>query len=314
LLFSGGEPMIHPRFFDLVDKATALGLKLTISTNGTLITPEKAALLKAANVAYVGISLDGIGPIHDEFRRKEGAFDAAVRGFKNCHAVNQKTGLRLTLTRHNVENINQILDFIEDQEIQRVCFYHLVPAGRGSELQVLAPAEARGAIDTLIARVEAWHQQGVERELLTVTQPADGAYLLVRMENENHPNLAEARRLLAWNGGGANSSGRGIANIDTQGTVHPDQFWQDMILGNVKQMPFSRIWDGHNPASAEVLASIRSIGQLTLEQRQARMTGSCALCKWFQICGGGFRTRAAFANNGSLWGSDPGCYLHDAER
>jgi len=314
LLFSGGEPMIHPRFFDLVDKATALGLKLTISTNGTLITPEKAALLKAANVAYVGISLDGIGPIHDQFRRKEGAFDAAVRGFKNCHAVDQKTGLRLTLTRHNVENINQILDFIEDQEIQRVCFYHLVPAGRGSELQVLAPEEARGAIDTLIARVEAWHRQGVERELLTVTQPADGAYLLVRMRNENHPNLAEARRLLAWNGGGANSSGRGIANIDTQGTVHPDQFWQDVILGNVKQLPFSQIWEGRNPDSAEMLASIRSIGLLSLEQRQTRMTGPCADCQWFQICGGGFRTRAAFANDGNLWGSDPGCYLHDHER
>ncbi len=314
LLFSGGEPMIHPRFFDLVDKATSAGLKLTISTNGTLITPEKAALLKAANVAYVGISLDGIGPIHDTFRRKEGAFDAAVRGFKNCHAVQQKTGLRLTLTRHNVENINQILDFIEDQEIQRVCFYHLVPAGRGSELQVLAPAEARGAIDTLISRVETWNQQGVERELLTVTQPADGAYLLVRMENENHPNLAEARRLLEWNGGGANSSGRGIANIDTQGTVHPDQFWQDMILGNVKQMPFSQIWDGRNPASAEMLASIRSIGLLTPQERQTRMSGPCADCKWFQICGGGFRTRAAFSNDGDLWGSDPGCYLNAQER
>jgi len=314
LLFSGGEPMIHPHFFDLVDKSTALGLKLTISTNGTLITPEKAALLKAANVAYVGISLDGIGAIHDEFRRKEGAFDAAVRGFKNCHAVNQKTGLRLTLTRHNVENIDKILDFIEDQEIQRVCFYHLVPAGRGSELQVLQSEEARGAIDTLIARVEAWHKQGVERELLTVTQPADGAYLLVRMERENHPNLAEARRLLAWNGGGANSSGRGIANIDTQGTVHPDQFWQDVNLGNVKTMPFSQIWEGKNQESSEILASIRSIGLLTNDERQARMTGPCADCKWFSICGGGFRTRAAFCNDGNLWGSDPGCYLHDAER
>ncbi|MCX6877304.1 MAG: radical SAM protein [Verrucomicrobia bacterium] len=313
LLLSGGEPMIHPRFFELVDKASGLGLKLTISTNGTLITPEKAALLKAAKVAYVGISLDGIGPVHDEFRRKEGAFDAAVRGFKNCHAVNQKTGLRLTLTRHNVENIAQILDFIEDQEIQRVCFYHLVPAGRGSELQVLEPEEARHAIDTLIARVEAWHQQGIDRELLTVTQPADGAYLLVRMAREGHPNLAEARRLLEWNGGGANSSGRGIANIDTRGDVHPDQFWQDVLLGNVKQLPFSKIWQGGNQGSAELLETIRSIGLLSMEERQARMSGPCAECQWFQVCGGGFRTRAAFANYGNLWGSDPACYLRPDE-
>lgn len=314
LLLSGGEPMIHPRFFDLVRIASDAGLKLTISTNGTLITPEKAALLKAANVAYVGISLDGIGKIHDEFRRHVGAFDGAVRGFKNCHDVDQKTGLRLTLTRHNVQNINQILDFIEDKEIQRVCFYHLVPAGRGSEMQVLGADEARAAIDTMISRVESWHEQGVDRELLTVTQPADGAHLLVRMENEGHPNLEEARRLLSWNGGGANSSGRGIANIDTQGNVHPDQFWQDITLGNVKKQPFSQIWDGKNPASAEILSSIRSIGLLTPEERQARMSGPCADCKWFGICGGGFRTRAYFANDGDLWGSDPGCYLRPEER
>lgn len=314
LLFSGGEPLIHPHFFDLVDLATEHGLKLTISTNGTLITPEKAAKLKAANVAYVGISLDGIGAVHDHFRGKEGAFDAAVRGFRHCHEVGQKTGLRLTLTRHNVENIERILDFIEEQEIQRVCFYHLVPAGRGSELQVLEPGAARHAIDTLIARVEDWHGRGLDRELLTVTQPADGAYLLLRMERENHPNLEQARRLLGWNGGGANSSGRGIANIDTQGNVHPDQFWQDIILGNVKRMPFSQIWEGQHPASAETLAQIRSIGLLSQEERQARMSGPCADCKWFNICGGGFRTRAAFCNHGDFWGSDPGCYLNDSER
>lgn len=312
LLLSGGEPLIHPRFFDLVDLASSQGLKLTISTNGTLITPEKAARLKAANVAYVGISLDGIGGVHDRFRGKEGAFDAAVRGFRNCHDIGQKTGLRLTLTRHNVENIERILDFIEEQQIQRVCFYHLVPAGRGAELQVLDPAAARGAIDTLIARVEAWHAQGIDREVLTVTQPADGAYLLVRMEREHHPNLEQARRLLGWNGGGANSSGRGIANIDTQGNVHPDQFWQDVILGNVKRMPFSEIWEGGNEHSATILDEIRSVGSLTAEERRQRMRGRCSGCQWFNICGGGFRTRAAFAN-GDLWGSDPGCYLTETE-
>ncbi len=314
LLLSGGEPLVHPRFFDLVEKASSAGLKLTISTNGTLITPEKAALLKKANVAYVGISLDGIGKIHDEFRRKEGAFDAAVRGFRACHEVGQKTGLRLTLTRHNVENIERILDFIEEEQIQRVCFYHLVPAGRGASLQVLTPDESRHALDTLIARVEAWGRQGVNRELLTVAQPADGAYLLLRMQRESHPNFDEARRLLSWNGGGANSSGRGIANIDTQGNVHPDQFWQDITLGNVKFQPFSQIWDGQNAASADTLGDIRSIGTLTQEQRQARMVGPCANCRWFKICGGGFRTRAAYGNGGTLWGSDPGCYLNDQER
>lgn len=313
LLFSGGEPLIHSRFFDLVDFSSENGLKLTISTNGTLITPEKAARLKAAEVAYVGISLDGIGEIHDEFRGKKGAFDAAVRGFKHCEEVGQKTGLRMTLTRHNVENIERILDFIEEQEIQRVCFYHLVPAGRGAELQVLEPAAIRRAIDTIIARVALWHSRGETREVLTVTQPADGAYLLNRMENENHHNLLQARQLLGWNGGGAFSSGRAVSNIDTQGNVHPDQFWQDVQLGNVKQTPFSEIWDGQYAPSAAQLEEIRSVGILNREQRKTLMNGRCGSCRWFDVCGGGFRTRAAFANGGDMWGSDPACYLSDKE-
>ncbi len=312
LLFSGGEPLIHPRFFDLVETATEAGLKLTISTNGTLIDAEKAARLKAANVAYVGISLDGIGAIHDEFRGKEGAFKAAVHGFRHCEEVGQKTGLRMTLTRHNVANLERILDFIEEQNIQRTCFYHLVPAGRGSELQVLDPSESRRALDTLIARVERWRDRGIDREVLTVTQPADGAYLLHRMERENHPQLDQARQLLRWNGGGANSSGRAVANIDTQGDVHPDQFWQNMQLGNVKTTPFSEIWEGRYSPSAPLLEEIRSVGLLDERSRQALMHGKCASCRWFNICGGGFRTRAAFAN-GDLWGSDPACYLTEEE-
>ena len=138
--------------------------------------------------------------------------------------------------------------------------------------------------------------------------------MLLRMEQENHPNLEEARRLLSWNGGGANSSGRGIANIHTQGNVHPDQFWQDILLGNVKRQPFSEIWEGQNKTSAETLHDIRSIGTLSQTERQARMVGPCASCRWFSISGGGFRTRAAYGEHGGLWSSDPGCCLNEAQR
>lgn len=312
LLLSGGEPMIHPRFFDLIDYARSRGLKLTLSTNGTLIDREKAELLKAAEVAYVGISLDGIGEVHDRFRGKQGAFKAAVEGFAACHDVGQKTGLRLTLTRHTVSDIERIMDFIEQENIQRVCFYHLVPSGRGGALQILRPEESRHALDTLIARVDQWNRAGVRREVLTVTQPADGPYLLLRMQREKHPGLEAAHRLLKWNGGGNNSSGRGLANIDTQGNVHPDQFWQSVTLGNVKRTPFSTIWEEGNPASAEELREIRSVGKLDNPTRRMLMQGRCADCRWFSICGGGFRTRAA-TECGNIWGSDPGCYLSNAE-
>lgn len=310
LLLSGGEPLLHPRLPDILERATTKGLKVTISTNGTRITPDYARLFKQLGVAYVGISLDGIGEIHDQFRGVKGAFEGAIRGFRLCEDAGQKTGLRLTLTRNNVQSMEQILDFIEAQNIQRVCFYHLVPTGRGVDVASLKPEEARAAMDMLIARAEAWHAGGQTRELLTVTQPADGIYLLLRQLREGNPLAAQTLRLLQWNGGGANSSGRGIANIDTQGNIHPDQFWQGVTLGNVKTERFSTVWEAAHAPSAARLAELR--GSDDPAERQKKLTGRCATCKHFHLCGGGFRTRAAFANS-HWYGSDPGCYLTDEE-
>ena len=310
LLLSGGEPLLHPQLPQILERATSRGLKVTISTNGTRITPDYAALFKKLGVAYVGISLDGIGAVHDRFRGVPGAFEGAIRGFRLCEQVQQKTGLRLTLTRNNVESMEEILDFIERERIQRVCFYHLVPTGRGVDVASLRPEEARAALDMLLARAEAWHRAGCTRELLTVTQPADGVYILLRQLREGSPLAAQTLRLLSWNGGGANSSGRGIANIDTQGNIHPDQFWQGVTLGNVKTERFSEVWEASRCPSADKLKELR--GDDDPAERQKRLSGRCARCRHFRICGGGFRTRAAFAN-GHWYGSDPGCYLTDEE-
>ncbi len=310
LLLSGGEPLVHPHFFEILEYACGKGLKVTISTNGTRIDEATARRLKALDVAYVGISLDGIGEVHDRFRGKPGAFDRAVRGFHHCGAAGQKTGLRLTLTKNNAESIEEILDFIDREDIQRVCFYHLVPTGRGVDVQTLAPERARATMDSLISRVEKWKAEGKAREVLTVTQPADGIYLLLRQLREGHPNAKETLNLLRWNGGGANSSGRGIANIDTQGRVHPDQFWQSVTLGNVKDDRFSDIWEARTEQSAAALPEIRAAADPS--ERQSRLEGRCGRCRHYALCGGGFRTRAAFAN-GHWYGSDPGCYLTDEE-
>ena len=310
LLLSGGEPLLHPQLPQILERATSKGLKVTISTNGTRITPDYARMFKDLGVAYVGISLDGIGAVHDQFRGVQGAFEGAIRGFRLCEQVGQKTGLRLTLTRNNVQSMEQILNFIEQEGIQRVCFYHLVPTGRGVDVASLKPEEARAALDMLIARAEAWHSAGQTRELLTVTQPADGVYLLLRQLREGHPQAKETLRLLTWNGGGANSSGRGIANIDPQGNIHPDQFWQGITLGNVKTQKFSDVWESATEPSAQVLQELR--GSDDPLERQKKLSGRCATCKHFSLCGGGFRTRAAFAN-GHWYGSDTGCYLTDEE-
>ena len=302
LLLSGGEPMVHAHFWDIAEYARSKGLRLTLSTNGTLIDAERAARLKELDFAYIGISLDGIGPIHDTFRRTQGAFDKAVAAFRNLKAVNQKTGLRFTLTKHNAAHIGPVLDFIEQEEIQRVCFYHLVPSGRGGELQLLEPQESRQTLDTLLARIDQWAAQGVTREVLTVTQPADGIYVMLRQEREAPDRAGETNRLLSWNGGANAGPGTGIGNIDTQGTVHADQFSQGWSPGNVRERPFSEIWQ--DTASSERLTILREQGR--------QITGRCGHCWFLDRCGGGFRQRAAILT-GDPCGSDPACPLTDDE-
>ncbi|MGO9245492.1 MAG: radical SAM protein [Verrucomicrobiia bacterium] len=301
VLFSGGEPLTRPDLFDLMGYAVGKGLRLTLSTNGTLLDEAAAKKLKELGTTYVGISLDGIGETNDIFRGKKGAFEGAVRGMRNCRAVDQKVGLRLTLTRRNCMDLHDIFNFIEAEGIQRACFYHLVYSGRGNAADELTTAEIRRAMDIILERTLSFHQRGLKKEILTVDNHADNAYVYLKLCERDAERAEQVHKLMKWNGGGANSSGIGIANIDTQGNVHPDQFWQAATLGNVKQRPFSQVWSDN---SIPLLAKLRN--------RLPLLKGRCGQCRFQDICGGSFRVRAAQVY-GDPWASDPACYLTNKE-
>lgn len=301
LLLSGGEPLMRPDLPLLIAYARARGLRVTLSTNGTLITPEVAGKLRALEVSYVGISLDGIGATNDMFRGHKGAFDKAMAGFRNCKDVGQRVGLRMTLTRRNARDLDRIFDFIEEEEIDRACFYHLVYSGRGSSSDELTPADARAAVDTILRRTRDFADRGLRKEIFTVDNHADGPYLYLKLREEDPERAEEVLTLLKWNGGGLHSSGVGIADIDFLGNVHPDQFWMHHTLGNVRWRKFSEIWQD---TSDELLAGLRD--------RAPLLKGRCGGCQWKDVCGGSFRVRAD-QMYGDPWAQDPGCYLTDEE-
>jgi radical SAM protein with 4Fe4S-binding SPASM domain len=303
LLFSGGEPLIRPDVFELVDHARSQGLRSTLSTNGTLIDAETAKKIKESGFVYVGISLDGIGEINDKFRGKAGAFSKAMAAFKNCVAVDQRVGLRLTLTRHNYENLHEIFDFIEREGINRACFYHLVYSGRGRGIsgQDLTHEETRHAMDIILERTEDFHKRGLPKDILTVDNHVDGVYLYMKMLEKKPEKAAEVLKMLEWNGGGRFSSGVSFSNIDFYGNVHADQFWQYYSFGNVKERPFSEIWlDQSNPLMKG------------LKNRLEHLKGRCTVCKYLNACGGSMRVRAD-AIYQDPFAPDPACYLTDEE-
>ncbi|MDL2280905.1 putative heme d1 biosynthesis radical SAM protein NirJ1 [Selenomonadales bacterium OttesenSCG-928-I06] len=303
LLFSGGEPLLRPDFFELAAYAQAKGVRPTLSTNGTLITREVAQKIKDIGVGYVGISLDGLREVNDEFRGRKGAFEAAMRGIQNCVAVDQRVGLRFTINRHNYEELHSIFDFIEEEKINRVCFYHLVYSGRGNKMidDDLTPEESRNAMDIIIERTCDFESRGLEKEILTVDNHCDGVYLYIKTLKEGNIELAEKiKQYISMNGG--NRSGMAFAEVDPKGYVHPDQFTQHYTFGNVKEQPFGEIWKNMN--NHPTLEGLKN--------RKPLLKGRCAKCKYLANCNGNFRTRAE-AVTGDFWESDPACYLTDEE-
>jgi len=116
---------------ELAQYAVDRGMRVVISTNGTLITEKTAAIYRKIGLSYVGVSLDGMKETHDRFRGVEGAFESTLRGMRVCRDAGIKVGIRFTMNRTNVADIPAIFDLIEEEDIPRACFYHLVYTGRG---------------------------------------------------------------------------------------------------------------------------------------------------------------------------------------
>jgi 12,18-didecarboxysiroheme deacetylase len=301
LLFSGGEPLVHPRLVEYAQYAVSKGMRAVISTNGTLITKEKAKILKDIGLSYVGISLDGLEPTHDMFRGVPGSFKRAMAAIEHCQAAGIKVGLRFTINKRNVKDIPGIFDLLEEKNIPRACFYHLVYSGRGSEIakEDLSHEETRQVLDLIMDRTKDLHNRNKPKEILTVDNHADGPYLYQRLLKEDPKRAAEVLELLEMNEG--NNSGRGIGCISWDGEVYPDQFWREKSLGNIKDRPFSQIWTDE---SNEFL--------MKMKEKKKHVKGRCATCRWLDICAGNFRARAESVAN-DPWDSDPACYLTDQE-
>jgi radical SAM protein with 4Fe4S-binding SPASM domain len=302
MLFSGGEPLMHPHFLDLCFYAKSKGMRAVISTNGTLITKELAQELKKVGLSYVGISLDGLESVHDRFRGKKGAFREAIDGINYAKEAGIKVGLRFTINKRNAQEIPGIFKLLEEENIPRVCFYHLVYAGRGTKLmeEDLSHEETRQTVDAILELTKEVYSRDNQKEVLTVDNHADGPYIYLKLLKEGKTEeAANVMSLLKMNGG--NSSGVGIGCVSWDGEVYADQFWRHYSFGNVKERNFSEIWtDISNPLMKQ------------LKNKKEYVKGKCKDCKWLDICNGNFRVRSE-AKEDDLWAPDPACYLTDEE-
>jgi radical SAM protein with 4Fe4S-binding SPASM domain len=301
ILFSGGEPLLRPDIFELSQFAGEVGLRTALSTNGTLVTEQTAEKIKNSAFTEVGISLDGIGAKNDRFRGKKGAFEAALRGIRNCISLGLRVSLRFTITQSNYKEIPAVFDLIERERIERACFYHLAYVGRARGLAKndLSHSQTRAVVDLICDRTLDLYQRGLRKEILTVDNHADGVYMYLKLKKKDPVGAEQALSLLKANGG--NNSGIRIGAVDELGNVHADQFWRHYSFGNVRQRKFSDIWlDISNPIMRG------------LKNRKELLKGRCANCRYVEICNGNLRVRAESVS-GDVWAEDPACYLTDDE-
>lgn len=301
LILSGGEPLLRPDIYRVGRYAKEKGFYVGLSTNGTLIDESHIEPLLETGFDYVGISIDGIGETHDKFRQLDGAFDASMRAVRLCQENGIKVGLRFTLTQDNAEELPELLKIVDDEGIDKFYLSHLNYAGRGNRNRKddVVHQLTRWAMDLLFERCWNEIQQGKPIEYVTGNNDADGVYLLYWVR-KNLPEMEDfvRQRLEHW---GGNASGLYVANIDNMGSVHPDTFWWEYHLGNVKDRPFSEIWED---LSDPLMAG--------LKQQPRTLKGRCGACQYSAICGGNTRVRA-YQLSGDPWEEDPACYLTDEE-
>ena len=301
LILSGGEPLDRKDLFELATRARKLVRMLALSTNGTKIHGENADRVAEIGFDYVGISIDGIGATNDWFRGVDGAFADALRGVRACKERGIKVGLRFTLTEGNHQHLPDLLRLCDDEGVDKFYLSHLVYAGRGDKNrgEDAARQRTRAALDLLLERAWDAASGGQPLDIVTGNNDADAGYFLQWAQQRFDADAVAHLRdhLAAW---GGNSSGLGVANIDTLGNVHPDTYWSDYTVGNVKQVPFSQLWTGDDP----MLAQLRT--------RPRPLKGRCGACSLRDVCGGNTRIRA-LQLTGDPWAEDPACYLSNAE-
>ena len=110
LSFSGGEPMLHPHFFRMVEHVCRGGAQLKIETNGHYLSPENCARLKALGVKAVQVSLDGATKESFNRMRVRGQFDTTVEGIANLRAAGVPVEINFSPAHFNVAEIGAVVD------------------------------------------------------------------------------------------------------------------------------------------------------------------------------------------------------------
>ncbi len=286
LILTGGEPLMRPDIWDIIDYAREKGLHPVIGTNGTLIDDECARRIAEHGIPRVSVSLDFPTPEgQDAFRGKAGAFAETIEGMRNLRAQGVGVQVNTTITKMNHRLVQDMHDLALAEGAEAFHPFLLVPTGRGEDLMdvELTPEEYE--------EVLTWAYRCQKTSPLHF-KPTDAPqyYRIIRQlcAQEGRAVTPETYGMEAMTRGCL--GGITFAFISHIGDVQPCGYF-DMQLGNVKETPFSGIW-----TNSPVFEDLRDYG---------RLKGKCGACEYKRVCGG-CRARA-LASTGDYLAEEPYC-------
>ncbi|HAM15523.1 MAG TPA: radical SAM/SPASM domain-containing protein [Eggerthellaceae bacterium] len=286
LILTGGEPLMRPDIWEIIDYAHEMGLSPVIGTNGTLISDECAAQIAAHGIPRVSVSLDFPDAAgQDAFRGREGAFDEALAGIRNLRAHGVGVQVNTTITKMNHRLVDDMHELALSEGAEAFHPFLLVPTGRGEDLVdvELSPDEYEEVLTW------AYHCQKTSPMHFKPTD-APQYYRIIRQlsAREGREVTPETYGMEAMTRGCL--GGITFAFISHVGDVQPCGYF-DMQLGNVKETPFSEIWE-----TSPVFDDLRHYD---------RLRGKCGACEYKGVCGG-CRARA-LATTGDYLAEEPYC-------
>jgi radical SAM protein with 4Fe4S-binding SPASM domain len=270
LILSGGEPLLRTDIFEVATYAVSKGLRVSLATNGTLLSSEIADRVAAAGISRVSISLDGATAQGHDCSRGQGSFAASMRGIE-CLKGKVDFQINFTITRKNEADLKSIFDLAESIGAKAVHSFFLVPTGRGREEDLISAER--------------------QEELLRFIDQERGARTL-EIQVTCAPQYARiARSGPGRRGGGGCLAGKNFAFVSRIGEVYPCGYLP-LRVGSIRQKNFIEIWE-----SSPVLLALR----------KRELKGKCGECSYRQVCGG-CRARA-YAESGDFLGPDTLCNL-----
>ena len=163
--FTGGEPLLREDIYPIAAYGNDLGLRMVMAANGTLITSETAGRMKSSRIQRVSISLDGPdASTHDRFRQVQGAFEGSIRGIEELKKAGIEFQINTTITRHNVDQAQAMLDLAVRLGAAAHHIFLLVPTGRARDM--INQEISAGQYEEILKRIKSKNIQDSKRRAM----------------------------------------------------------------------------------------------------------------------------------------------------